>query len=115
MTCCRPGSVARRCWRVGALSAPVLVTAPEDDADEDREGDEVDQLDEPVAGVGDDDHATPSAWWWSCPSPRTVLHESRVMRRITTVIASPISGSATCRPAVTAAALATTARLTYAS
>jgi hypothetical protein len=43
---------------------------------------------------------------------RTVIQERQVMRRITRVIASPISGSATLAPAASAPALATTARLT---
>ena len=43
---------------------------------------------------------------------RTVRQDCRVMRRITSVIARPMSGSAISRPMATTAALATTARLT---
>ena len=43
---------------------------------------------------------------------RTVCHECHVMRRITSVIARPINGSAIGTPSATTAALATTARLT---
>jgi hypothetical protein len=46
---------------------------------------------------------------------RTVSHECHVIRTITTVIPSPMSGSAMSSPIATTAALATTARLTYAS
>ena len=45
-------------------------------------------------------------------SERTVDHDCQVMRRITSEIASPMSGSAICRPSATSAAVATTARLT---
>ena len=41
--------------------------------------------------------------------PRTVRQERSVMRRITSVMPRPISGSATWRPSASAAALATTA------
>src|SRR3954453_7889990 len=47
--------------------------------------------------------------------PRTVRHDCHEMRRISSVIASPIRGSATSRPSATTAALATTPRLTWAS
>ena len=44
--------------------------------------------------------------------PGTVRHDCQVIRKITTVIASPIRGSAMSMPSATTAALATTARLT---
>ena len=51
-----------------------------------------------------------SACSWS--RPVTVRHDCQVIRRITSVIARPMSGSPTSRPSATTAALATTARLT---
>ena len=48
----------------------------------------------------------------AAPPPRTVRQDCQVMRRITSVIARPISGSAMSSPIATTAALATTARLT---
>src|SRR5215208_2168317 len=73
----------------------------------------VDELDEPIARVCDDEHQ-PWEPSWACV-PRTVSQDCQVIRRITRVIASPINGSAMSRPSATTAALATTARLTYAS
>ena len=56
-----------------------------------------------VAVDGDRRHQC--AWSW----PRTVRHDCHVMRRITKVIARPMSGSATGRPMATTAADAITA------
>ena len=44
--------------------------------------------------------------------PRTVLHDCQVMRRITSVMPKPMSGSAIGAPSATTIAEATTARLT---
>src|SRR5829696_2751544 len=94
----------------GARFAAVVTAPPEDDADEYGERHQVDELDEPMAGVCDDEHQ-PWASSWACV-PRTVCQDCQVIRRITRVIASPMSGSAMSSPSATTAALATTARLT---
>jgi hypothetical protein len=46
------------------------------------------------------------------PHPRTVRHDRHVIRRISSEIARPMSGSAISTPSATTAALATTPRLT---
>ena len=51
---------------------------------------------------------TRQPWGW----PRTVCQDCQVMRRITSVMARPMSGSAMSAPIATAAAEAITARLT---
>src|SRR4029077_7860774 len=62
-----------------------------------------------------DSRGLPPSPYGSCRWPRTVRQDCHVMRRITSVMARPMSASATGAPSATTAADAITPRLTYAS
>ena len=74
----KPGVSVRRVRRLlrafGRLLAAVTRAADEDHADEHRERHQVDQLHEPVARVGEDEHGYVFSAAESSHSPRQVKH-----------------------------------------